>query len=339
MIALLLALTQVTNTRVAWLGCNRLDAKDWESQKAENPSSANLVQLRQSLSDLDNLSPRPSVVFIAGDFVNGYADDDGTTLREQLAAWKEEVLKSSLSRHAKIIVVPGNHEVNKKVGDNRMPNWETTPIWNTWLKSSPFWDGVVPGPTPDNDVADELADDQSLLNGTLTVGVAKFILVNTDCNKKSQKEKPEVGLVATSWVASQLGIAQADQSVKAIFAIGHKNLLQNGVGDAPVAEKDAKVLQTSMEGTAKFKGFLCSHVHAWHKHSFGDAKWQIIEGRGGSKLEKDWKPEEGRTFGFTVLDIANDGQTTATRFDRPVPTGNYFDGPATPAKPSVSWKL
>lgn len=339
MIAALLALTQVTNTRVAWLGCNRLDTKDWEAQRATNPSSANLVQLRQTLNDLDNLSPRPSVVFVAGDFVNGYADDDGTTLRGQLAGWKEEVLKSSLFQHTQIIVIPGNHEVNKKVGDNRMPNWGTTPIWNTWLNQTTFWKGVEPGPTPENDPEDELADDQSLLNGTITLGAARFILINTDCNKKTQSANPEVGLVATSWVSAQLKLAESDPEVKSVFVIGHKNFLQNGVGDAPVIARDATKLQAEFESSAKFKGYLCSHVHAWHKRSFGTTKWQIIEGRGGSKLEKDWDPAEGRTFGFTVLDIAASGATKATRFDRPVPEGNYFEGPAVAAVPNISWEL
>lgn len=339
MIATLLALTQVTNTRVAWLGCNRLDQKDWEAQRADNPSSANLVQLRQTLADLDNLSPRPQVVFVAGDLVMGYADDDGTILRGQLSAWKEEVLKSPIAQHAKIIVIAGNHEVNKKVGDERKPNWTTTPIWRDWIKSSPFWDGVTPGPTVADDPDDELPDDQETLNGTIDVGAARFILINTDCNRKSQASTPTLGYVANNWIAKQLDQANSEDKVKSVFVIGHKNLLQNGVGDAPVEPGDARVLQAKLEGSAKFKGFLCSHVHAWYKHPFGDTKWQIIEGRGGSKLERNWAPPDGRTFGFTVLDIAPMGATKATRYDRPVPTGNYFDGPTSPAVPSTSWDL
>ena len=336
--AILLGLV-AANTRVAWLGCNRLDQKDWEAQRAENPSSANLVQLRQTLADLDHLSPRPQIVFIAGDLVMGYADDDGTVLREQLGAWKDEVMRSSLSKHAKIIVIAGNHEVNKKVGDERKPNWLTTPIWNEWIKNSPFWDGVIAGPTVLSDPEDELPDDQDMLNGTIDVGAARFILINTDANRKSQAESPTLGYVANNWIAQQLKLASADGNVKSIFLIGHKNLLQNGVGDAPVEPGDAAKLQTNLEQSAKFKGYLCSHVHAWYRHSFGVSKWQIIEGRGGSKLEKNWEPKEGRTFGFTVLDIAPTGTTTATRYDRPAPAKNYFDGPAQPAVPVESWEL
>jgi hypothetical protein len=269
----------------------------------------------------------------------GYADDDGTVLRGQLNAWKAEVLKSPLASHTKIVVIAGNHEVNKKVGEDRKPNWATTSIWREWIKNSPFWDGVTAGPTAGAFPEDQLPDDQETLNGTIDIGTARFILINTDCNRKSQASTPTLGYVPNNWIRDQLLHAQEADSVKSVFVIGHKNLLQNGVGDAPIESGDAKILQSNLEATAKFKGFLCSHVHAWYKHPFGDAKWQIIEGRGGSKLEKNWTPTEGRSFGFTVLDIDSNGDTIAIRYDRPEPAGKYFDGPGVPAVVGTIWKL
>src|SRR5258706_10229330 len=66
----------------AFFGCNRIEAKDWEETRTENPSSANLPQLRQNLADVAKLSP--DFLFFGGDVVMGYADDQGDVLRSQM---------------------------------------------------------------------------------------------------------------------------------------------------------------------------------------------------------------------------------------------------------------
>ncbi len=67
-----------------FMGCNRIQHSDWKTIKHDDPSSANLPQLRQSLKDISQLQPPSSSLFFVGDLVVNLADDDGKTLKKQL---------------------------------------------------------------------------------------------------------------------------------------------------------------------------------------------------------------------------------------------------------------
>ena len=49
-----------------FMGCNRIQHSDWEKIKEDDPSSANLPQLQQSLKDISQLQPRPILPVLHG---------------------------------------------------------------------------------------------------------------------------------------------------------------------------------------------------------------------------------------------------------------------------------
>lgn len=325
--------------RVAWLGCNRLEKKDYEKTKAENPSSANLVQLKQSLEDLDQLQPRPEVVFFTGDIVMGYEDDDGTILREQLNAWSKVVKASKLFQHSKIIAISGNHELNKKICDDRLPNPKTTSIWNEWIRREGFFEGVKLGPTAKEDVADGLIDDQRYLNGLMTVRDCAFVILNTDLTSTKQTaSNPVVGLYPTTWFDGQLKALQSNSSIKHVFALGHRNVINESLTESPVEQNCADQFRASIRKSPKFEAYLCSHWHRWDLRTFFPKQWQVVEGRGGSKLDKDWEPAGGQTFGFSVLDVEG-AKVKLLKYSRAVPPGKYNSTEAAPAKLEATFDL
>jgi hypothetical protein len=325
------ALNPSDSVRIVWLGCNRLEKKDWEKEKSTNPSSANIVQLTQTLRDIDNLSPRPQVVFITGDMVMGYADDQGETLRKQLEAWTEIIKSSSLYKHTKIIAIAGNHELNTKVGDVRKPNRFTTKVWNDWVRQSGFFLGVTPGPKAEESPEDELVDDQTSLNGTLRIGNSEFILLNTDVTNKRQTETNQlVGAVPTHWFQHKLDSAEKDPSVHHVFALGHRNLISDNKDEATVEPQSAGSIINSISKSKKFVGYLCSHWHLWDLRNIVGTKWQAVEGRGGSKLEDYWQPSEGLSFGFSMLEISG-SKVSLMKYSRPVPKDKYNGASVSPA--------
>lgn len=111
----------------AFFGCNRIDIKDWEETKATNPSSANVPQLRQNIVDLTKLAP--DFLFFGGDLVMGYADDKGETVRAQMLAWIDLVKSLPKAPKTTYIAISGNHELNCKVGDNKIANLPADAVW------------------------------------------------------------------------------------------------------------------------------------------------------------------------------------------------------------------
>src|ERR1700738_4176399 len=67
----------------AVIGCNRVDKAD----TAGNVSTANLEQLTRTFADIAALSPRPNLVFFAGDLVLGYTADT-VQLERKLRRWR-----------------------------------------------------------------------------------------------------------------------------------------------------------------------------------------------------------------------------------------------------------
>ena len=118
----------------AFFGCNRIDITDWEKTKAENLSTANIPQLRQNLTDIAMLAP--DYLFFGGDLVLGYADDRGETLRAQMSAWLSLVQTLPRAEKTHYVAIAGNHELNRKVGEQKLSNPATNPVWSALVKAA-----------------------------------------------------------------------------------------------------------------------------------------------------------------------------------------------------------
>ena len=167
----------------AFFGCNRVDKDAWVAKG--NPSSANLPQLRRTYQDISDLKPRPNILFATGDLVLGYGDDKGEEVRKQLDAWIEEYRRSPLNGKIELVALPGNHEMNRKVGKDKVASPYTTGVWNDWLSANKLMPLEPNGPREGG--PDGLADDQSRLNYSFDRGVLHFTVLNTDTRSANGK--------------------------------------------------------------------------------------------------------------------------------------------------------
>jgi len=307
----------------AFFGCNRVDAKDLDPIK--NPSSANQAQLSRTLQEVAAI--HPSMLFAGGDLVNNYVDDDGSALRAQLDGWSREV--ASFPKSISLVPLPGNHELNKKLGDQRMPSVVTYPRWVSWLEASGFLYGKN-GPTPASDPTDALVLDESRLNFTLDRNGVRFIVLNTDTRTTTTDPTTgtALGWIPAAWAVKQLESAESDRRIKAVFMVGHRNLIDPsvGTGDAPIDKRAADVLLAGLQGKSKFRAYVCAHVHSWNVRTIpGTHALQIISGDGGSKLEKDAAKQE---FGWVEIRVAADGTAQYLHHHRPVPKPYNSSAPA-----------
>lgn len=95
------AVTHSTDSRCATPDTNR----------AVNPSTANLEQLRRTFAEVAAMRPRPKFIFLAGDLVFGYTNSQ-PELEAQLVAWRALYEASPLfGTNTKMVPIPGNHEV------------------------------------------------------------------------------------------------------------------------------------------------------------------------------------------------------------------------------------
>ena len=325
----------------AYFGCNRVSDKVEKAQKAENPSSANVSELLATFRDVSAIKPR--FLFALGDIVNNYKDDEGKHLRKQLEAWHDLV---KLDPAVELVVAPGNHELNKKVGDAKLANLATDAIWTKWAGEHGYDRRAGNGPTPANDPEDKLVDDQSRLNYSFTVGSTHFIVLNTDTRTSVTapgSTEALVGWVPAHWVAKDLAQAEADTAVHDVFLLGHRNLVTptGSKEDAPIEESCAKTLVAAIGHSPKVRAFLCSHVHAWDVAPIpGTKAKQVVLGNGGSDLNKEWNPADGRWFGFALVHVAADGAVTVTPYRRPAPEETAPVGAhVAPAKPDKAISL
>lgn len=310
----------------AFFGCNRVDAKDLDLVR--NPSSANEVQLAQTLKEVAAI--RPAILFAGGDLVTGYADDDGTNLAVQLAGWSKEV--AGFPRSIPLVAISGNHELNKKVGDQRMASTLTYSRWQAWLAHGRFLEGKD-GPTPASDPDDALALDESRMSFTLDRSGVRFIVLNTDTRTTTPDPATgtALGWIPAAWAGEQLSRAELDPKVRAVFLVGHRNLLDPTTihGDAPVDARAGARLLAAMRGKTKLRAYVCAHVHAWDVRPIPDTNAvQIVAGDGGSPLEKGAEEE----FGWVEVRVHPDGTAGYVHHHRPMP--HPYNGPL--AGPTVA---
>lgn len=307
----------------AFFGCNRVDKEDWNPK--ENPSSANLPQLRRTFSDLSALQRIPRYVFGGGDLVLGYADDRGETTHAQLVAWKSEYDRSPLAGKTTFLPVAGNHELNKKTKKGKLPNAPTVDMWNRWLRESGFPQPSANGPKPKDADKDRVAGDQSRLNYSFDDHGVRYVVLNTDTltSEPDPKTGTKVAWIPANWAKSDIERAQHRKSTIAIFLIGHRNLVDptNCTGDSPIDKQPGEILLKALRDNDKVKAYVCAHVHASDIRNLGgkSGAYQIIAGNGGSSLEPDWKPSNGTFFGYVRLETYRSGRVLLTNFRRPTP--------------------
>lgn len=316
----------------AFFGCNRIDLKDWEKTRKENPSSANLPQLRQNLTDVAKLSP--DLLFFGGDLVMGYADDKGEVLRSQMAAWIDVIKKLPHTPRTQYVVMTGNHELNRKIGDTRLPNPPTDGVWTRLITSA----GLVPyeakGPTPLTSAEDHLVSDQRALSFSFDRGSVHFVVLNTDTRVTTQDVETgetKIGMIPVHWLNADLDAAEKNSKVKCVVVMGHRNVIdpENAKGDAPIDPECAVPMIESLKSHAKVRAYVCAHVHAFDITRIGNSGLQqVVFGNGGSKLEKGWDPKGGRTFGFGYFKAYTDGSLGVIPYFRPEPKNYLDDRPA-----------
>ena len=315
----------------AFFGCNRIDAKDWEKTRKENPSSANVPQLRQNLTDIARLSP--ALLFFGGDLVMGYADDNGETLHSQMTAWIDLVKSFPRSPKTKYVAITGNHELNRKVGDLKLPNRSTDAIWGTLVKPVGLIPARTSGPTPQNSPEDNLVSDQRALSFSFNRGSVHFVVLNTDTRvttKDPQTGETKIGMVPIHWLKRDLDAAEHSPRIKCVVIMGHRNLVapSSAKGDAPIDPECAAPMIDILKARPKVRAYICAHVHAFDITAIGEMGLkQVTFGNGGSLLEKGWNPAGGRTFGFGYFKVYADGSLGVVPYLRPEPK-DYLESSA-----------
>ena len=322
-----------------FFGCNRVDAKDWEVTKRENPSSANIPQLKQNLTDAAQLAP--DTLFFGGDLVMGYADDHGETLRSQMTAWIDSIKKMPHASKTRYVAITGNHELNRKIELLKLPNLVNDAVWTKLVKKARLVPANAKGPTPQSSPHDHLATDQRALSFGFDRGSVHFVVLNTDTRVTTQDAKTgetKIGMVPVHWLESDLDRAENNPRIKAVVILAHRNLIDPASvkGDAPIDPECAAPMIKVLDSHPKVRAYICAHVHAFDITSIGTSGvQQVVFGNGGSPLEKNWKPDTGRTFGFGYFKVYRDGSLGIVPYFRPEPENYLTSSPelVPPAKP------
>lgn len=308
----------------AFFGCNRIDAKDVDRTYRENPSTANVPQLSANLSHIAAL--KPDYAFLGGDIVMGYADDNGQVLRSELTSWTKLVDGLPKAVETQLIAIAGNHELNRKKADQKLPNPVTVNIWNDFLRSSNMIPAKIHrGPDVQHGFGDDIAADESLLSYSFDRDYVHFVVLNTDTRVKTLDPltgQSIIGAIPSGWLENDLQRAQANKRIKSVVILGHRNVInaESVEGDAPIEPMSAKRLLSAIARYSKVQAYVCAHIHAMEVTTFNDIPAvQALFGNGGSKLEANWKPASGRTFGFGMFQITPDGTLTITPYTRAEP--------------------
>ncbi len=318
------------------MGDNRLGAKD---RTPDDPSTANVAQLRQNLADIAALRPRPSFIFFTGDLVDNEADDHGETLKKQLDAWT--TLYRELARECglevPLIPIPGNHELMRFVRTPtnvvEMVNPYTYPVWNEWLKRSGFGRFSGRGPTdaaPNQDLLS--ADNRGLTYSFDDDHGDHFIVINT-YTMNNQKQPPS-GWIPLAWIVDDVQRAEKNPGVRRIFAFAHEPI---EIGAPPAFDPTgmycilnttnyplAQSLLAAFSASTKFGGYFGSHMHLWDCGMLPNSQgvWQLVAGNAGAPPITQpggmWQPPFW--FGFTVARVYREGPVGVTSYNRPIPT-------------------
>ena len=339
---LILGSCSVTDSVVAsvvWVGCNRR-GNDWEKSDLTDPSGANVAQLTQTVTDLNNLQFPAEIkpfFFLAGDLVPGMKTPEDLT--NQLNAWATLYRSLKLSSNYNFVPLPGNHEMLTEYNGNEILLPGADAAWLSWLHANQFDTYAGNGPTTAAPNLDSLVDDQSKLSYSFDSGSVHYVVLNTDTLVSNTSQ---IGWIPLNWLKQDLASAQNNSAIRTILVFGHKPLLpakppvgqSNSGTDLTLDSSLVAPLAQLLDSTTKVKAYLCAHVHSWDAQQLPGTRgvWQIISGFGGSPLTFNGNPASGAYFGFTLLNIYQSGKVSFTEYRRPAP--NPYT--ATPTVPAVA---
>jgi hypothetical protein len=328
------------------VGCSRVAG----AELAGNASSTNVAEVLQTFTDVAGMDSLPREFFMTGDFINGYAKDDGSTVRSQLANFATLFWAHPISEKVTFVPFTGNHELlyrDSAAPANFLP--ATHQVWRDWLTSNRFNffagnfdDDPSNGPTNAGANPDNLVDDQSLFTYSFNLDGVHFTVINTD----TLTTTPAIGTVPMDWITKDVQAAQANPEVKHIFLMGHKPInpaFGETGSDGMLAQPYRQAMTDLVRANTKVRAYVCAHAHLSEVTSLGDAAQgatgplQIISGNGGTRLESYWDPSGGTFFGFVQVRVYQSGRTTYTIYHRPVPSP--YIGPAIPAVPDAEVEI
>lgn len=320
-----------------FVGCNRISKADWDP--ATNPSSANVAQLQQTLTDIAALPRTPKFVFFTGDLVLGL-NKDNSILGAQLAGWSQLYKAHPVSSKVEVIPIAGNHEmlIKDKAAGVELSNPGADQVWTQWLTASGFGARAGNGPTNAAPNADALQDDQSKLSYSFDASGAHFVVLNTDTwTTTGSSNATELGWIALSWLKADLAAAQANAQISSIFVFGHKPIVSpkgSTLADDAINPALTAGLVAALDGTPKVKAYLAAHAHEWDARKLTGARGvhQVIAGNGGSALEVGWAASPPY-FGFSEARVHTNGSVGIVSYQRPVPSP-YNSPTVAAAKPA-----
>jgi hypothetical protein len=314
-----------TKLRFAFVGCNRIG---FTELTPDNPSSANRAQLLQTCADL--AAQPPAYLFLVGDIVTNYADGS-ETLRSQLEHWVQLYQSSALAGTETVMVpVVGNHEVLSARQDPRTKKWtdfpnpDTLPVWETVLQAYLRWSD---GPTTLAPNPDGLTHDQERFSFSVRHDGVLFLCVNTD----TFIDSTTIGDVPLRWLEEKLAQAQADDSISDIFVLGHKPVARPDLPGDIVRDGEDQAMDRLMAGSDKVRAYLTAHFHLWDQRSTEHGVLQIIAGNGGTAPSGQFNAGGKGYFGYTVVELLEDGTLVVENWGRPIPEPYDSNQPQPPA--------
>lgn len=313
--------------RFVFLGCNRVGFTELDRN---HPSSANRVQLLAAFDEVLALEPRPSHFFLVGDLVCGY-NPDPKVIEVQLQAWMELYSGHPLAQ-SEIVTVPivGNHEVLYSKRDPVTGAWvdypqpETLDLWNRIMKPLLQWGD---GPTTEEPNADLLTHDQHRLSFTVRYRNLLFVALNTD----TFIDRVTIGDVPIHWLSAQLDRADRDPSLEHVFVLGHKPLERPGIPGWIIREGERQTMTRLLASSSKVRAFLTSHYHLWDHRHLSSGVPQVIAGNAGTAPSGQFNDEGKGYYGFTVVDLLDNGEIVASSWGRPIPEPYDSQEPQPPA--------
>lgn len=300
--------------RFAFVGDSSLGFRD---QTPENLSSANRRQLLQTCADLAQ-NP-PDYFFWLGDLVTNYAEG-GEVLRGQLQAWRELYQQTELAKsQTKLVPVVGNHEVLRSEQDpvtkawTDFPNPATLPVWNEVMDSYLLWSD---GPTTEGENHDGLTYEQTRLSFTVRQDNVLFICINTD----TFIDDVTIADVPLHWIEQTLNQAEADPTVDHVFVMGHRPIERPGLPGVIIRDEKRDGLERLLAASSKTRAYLAGHFHLWDCRTTELGVLQVIAGNGGTAPSGSFNTEGRGHFGYTVVELLDDGRLVLESWGRPIPT-------------------
>jgi hypothetical protein len=339
--------------KFAVFGDNQIGYTAWQETKDVNPSSANIPQLRQTIADITDTDPLPEVLFILGDLVMNEVLDNGETLQIQLNAW-QEVYDSLLgSQMIPLVPMPGNHELVhfSPEDDNEGPNPGAIDVWVEWFTANGYDFYAGNGPKPEGSNPDRLVRDESILTYSFTINRTHFVIINTDTlnpiiNPKTKTPLFMQGWIPINWIEQDIKKAQNDRHISVIIVLAHRPI------ETPYPETTERAIILNSEeypfGTrlarvmrenSKVRLFLASHLHRWDSARLegGEGVWQVVVGNAGCHLDKDWNPQGGVYYGYSIVSVYRSGKIIVEDFGRelPPPPQKFYEGEPVPPVPAT----